>query len=145
MCAHVKKLTWGNHWTTALPLVGKGTVVTEKSATQSTMKVPFPPWPNIRYMFVLTINNFKIYDFMSLYKISVLGLVFPLCVCQVFATRLSLFWSFYPNLWYVHKTLYQYGTSSLQPKLMAILRLAFVMQHPIQWHFLVCAVEPLSR
>jgi hypothetical protein len=46
---HVKKLTWGNRWTTALSLAGKGRVVAEKCAIHSTVKVSFPPWLNTLY------------------------------------------------------------------------------------------------
>jgi hypothetical protein len=48
-CVHVKKLTWGNHRTTALSLAGKGRVVAEKRATRRSMKIPFPPCLNAVY------------------------------------------------------------------------------------------------
>jgi hypothetical protein len=48
-CVHVKKLSCGNHRTTALSLAGKGRVVAEKRATRTTVKLPFAPWLNAVY------------------------------------------------------------------------------------------------
>jgi hypothetical protein len=56
---HVKKLTWGNHRTTALSLVRKGRVVAEKRAIRSTMKVPFPPWLLNTQYFFSACNEFR--------------------------------------------------------------------------------------
>jgi hypothetical protein len=41
---------WGNHQTTALSLAGKGRVVTEKRATQRSMKIPCPSCLNAVYI-----------------------------------------------------------------------------------------------
>jgi hypothetical protein len=45
-CVHVKKLTWGNHRTSAFSLAGKGRAVAEKRATRGSFKSPFPRWLN---------------------------------------------------------------------------------------------------
>jgi hypothetical protein len=47
---HVKKLTWGNHRTSAFSLAAKGRVVAEKRATLSSFKSPFPRHLNALYM-----------------------------------------------------------------------------------------------
>jgi hypothetical protein len=53
---HVQKLTWGNQRTTALLLVGKATVVSEKYSTRSALQVPFPHRLNTPYNAICVIQ-----------------------------------------------------------------------------------------
>jgi hypothetical protein len=64
---HVRKLTWGNQWTTAFSLAGKVTVVAEKRSNRSTLQVPFPHQLNTPYIQNLHVTLYIHFQTFSVY------------------------------------------------------------------------------